>query len=81
MHSLFNRIIGFVGVQNEKAEPPVCTRIANGANNTLFLHVQLGCGSLSITTPASHLANKFDVRSKMHGQVSLAAVNQILCGS
>ena len=34
----------------------------------LVLHVQLGCGSLSITTPVSLLAN---------GQVSLAAVNQI----
>ena len=27
----------------------------------------------------SHLANEFDVRSELHGQVSLAAVNQI-CG-
>ena len=42
-----------------------------------FLHVRLGCGSLSITTPASLLANEFDVRSVLHGQVSLAAVNQI----
>ena len=31
---------------------------------------------LSITTPASLLANEFDVRSVLHGQVSLAAVNQ-----
>ena len=37
------------------------------------------CGSLSITTPVSHLANEFDVRSELHGQVSLAAVSQILC--
>ena len=29
----------------------------------------------------SHLANQFDVRSELHGQVSLAAVNQILCSS
>ena len=36
-------------------------------------------GSLSITTPVSHLANEFDVRSELHGLVSLAAVNQILC--
>ena len=36
-----------------------------------------GCGSLSITTPVSLLANEFDVRSVLHGQVSLAAVNQI----
>ena len=43
----------------------------------LVLHVPLGCGSLSITLPVSLLANKFDVRSILHGQVSLAAVNQI----
>ena len=41
--------------------------------------LQLRCGSLSITTPVSHLANKYDVRSKLHGHVSLAAINQI-CG-
>ena len=52
-------------------------RIANGANNKLFLHVGLGCGSLAITRPVSLLANKFDVRSALHGQVSLTAVNQI----
>ena len=43
----------------------------------LILHVRLRCGSLSITTPVSLLANEFDVRSVLHGQVSLAAVNQI----
>ena len=43
----------------------------------LVLHVQLRCGWLSITTPMSHLANEFDVPSELHGQVSLAAVNQI----
>ena len=32
---------------------------------------------LSITTPVSLLANEFDVRSVLHGQVSLADVNQI----
>ena len=42
----------------------------------LFLHVQLRCGSLSITIPVSHLANEFDVRSVLHRHVSLAAVNQ-----
>ena len=47
----------------------------------IVLHVQLRCGSLSITTPVSHLANEFDVRSELHGQVSLAAFNQILCHS
>ena len=44
-----------------------------------FLHVQLMCGSLSLTTPVSHLAKIFDVRSELHEQVSLAAVNQIMC--
>ena len=33
--------------------------------------------SLSITTAVSLLANEFDVQSVLHGQVSLAAVNQI----
>ena len=28
-----------------------------------------------------NMANEFDVRSELHGQVSLAAVNQILCNS
>ena len=44
----------------------------------LILHVQLRCGSLSITTPASNLANEFDVRSELHGHVSLAAVSESL---
>ena len=43
----------------------------------LALHVRLRCALLSITTPVSLLANEFDVRSVLHGQVSLAAVNQI----
>ena len=33
--------------------------------------------SLSITTPVSLLANDFEVQSVLHGQVSLASVNQI----
>ena len=45
--------------------------------HTRGLHVRLRCGSLSITTPVSLLTNEFDVRSIMHRQVSLAAVNQI----
>ena len=53
------------------------TRTANGANKRLDLHVRLRCGSLSITRPVSLLANEFKVRSVFHGQVSLAAVNQI----
>ena len=47
----------------------------NVANKKLVLHVRHRCGSLSITTPLSHLSNEFDV---LHGQVSLAALNQIL---
>ena len=43
----------------------------------LDLHVQLRCGSLSFTTSVSLLANEFDVRSVLHGQVSLASVNHI----
>ena len=39
------------------------------------------CGSLSITTPVSLLANEFDVRNVLHRRVSLAAVNQILFDS
>ena len=43
----------------------------------VVLHVRHGCDSLSITTPVSLLANEFVVRSVLHGQVSLAAVNRI----
>ena len=43
----------------------------------LALHVRLRCGSLSVTTPVSLLANEFDVRNVLDGQVSLAAINQI----
>ena len=39
--------------------------------------VRLGCGSLSITTPVSHLANELNVRNVLYGQVRLAAVNHI----
>ena len=53
------------------------TQTANGANKRLVLYVRLRCVSLSITTPGSLLANEFDVRSILHGQVCLAAVNQI----
>ena len=41
------------------------------------MHVHLRCDSLSIITPVSLLANEFDVRSVLHGQVSLAAANQV----
>ena len=53
------------------------TRTANGASKRLVLHVRLRCGSLSITTPVSFLANEIDVLSVLHGQVSLAAANQM----
>ena len=43
----------------------------------LVLHVRLGCGSLSMTTPVSLLANEFAARSIKHMRVSLAAANQI----
>ena len=43
----------------------------------LVLHVRLRRGSLPITTSVSHLANEFNVRSILHRQVSLAAVNAI----
>ena len=43
----------------------------------LFCMCDSGCGSLSITTQVSLLANEFDVRRVVHGRVSLAAVNQI----
>ena len=46
-------------------------RTANGANKRLVLHVRLRCSSLSITTPVSLLANEFDVRSVLHGQLNL----------
>ena len=43
----------------------------------LALNVRLRYGWLSITTSVSLLANEFNVQSLLHGQVSLAAVNQI----
>ena len=54
-------------------EQPACTWTAR----RLDLQVRLGCGSLSITTPVSLLANEFYVRSVLHGQVRMAAVNKI----
>ena len=46
-------------------------------DKSVVLHVPLGCGSMSFTTPVSLLVNEFDARSVLHRQVSLAAVNQI----
>ena len=56
-------------------------RTANGANKRLVLHVRIRCGSQSVTITVSLLANEFDVRSELHGQVSFAAANHILCDS
>ena len=39
--------------------------------------MRIRCGSLPITTPVSRLANEFNVRNVLRGQVSLAAVNHI----
>ena len=50
---------------------------ANGANEMLVFQVRLRCSLLSITTPVSLLANEFDVRSVLHWQTRLVAVNQI----
>ena len=41
------------------------------------MHVLLRWGSPSITTSVSLLANEFNVRRALHGQMSLGAVNQI----
>ena len=40
------------------------------------MHIRHRYGSLSITTPVSLLGNEFDVRSVLHGEVSLADVSQ-----
>ena len=66
-----NRINGFVGSVKRKSGT-VSVNL-----KWLVLHVRLRCGSLSITTPVSLLVNEFYVRSALHGQVSLVAVNQI----
>ena len=42
-----------------------------------ILQVRLRSGSLLTTIPVSLLANEFDVRRVLHGQVNLTAVNQI----
>ena len=43
----------------------------------MFCMCHSGVGSLSITTPMSLLSNEFDVRSLLHKQVSLAAVDRV----
>ena len=81
LYLIFNCINGLLECKNERAEQQVYTWTANAANKLLFLHLQLKCGSLSITIPVSHLVNEFDFQSELHGHVCLAAVNQILCHS
>ena len=44
-------------------EQPELTWKANETSKRLVLHLQIRCGSLSITTPVSLLANEFDVQS------------------
>ena len=43
------------------AEQPAGTLTTNGTNKRLVLHVRLRCGSPSISTPVSLVANEFDV--------------------
>ena len=66
---------GFDGVQNGKMEQP------QPMEQTRSLFCTCNSDVARCQTPVSHLANEFDVRSKLHRQVSLAAVNQILCVS
>ena len=47
----------------------------------LFCTCDLVVAPLSIKTLVILLVNEFDVRSVLHEQVRLAAVNQILCNS
>ena len=54
------------------------TRTANGAYKRLVLHVQLGCGSLSITTPVTVLANEFVARVS---ELELGSCQSNLCNS
>ena len=76
MYLICNCINSFVGMKKEKRNSQ-CEHGQQFKHKRLILHVKLRCGSLSITTPVPLLANEFDVRSVLHGQVSLAAVNQI----
>ena len=50
LYLIFNNIKDFVGVQNRKAEQPVWTWTANGANKKLVLHMQLVNHNTSVTS-------------------------------
>ena len=73
LYLICNHISSFVGVLSGTASVNTYSQWRKQE----VLHVGLRCGSLSITTPVSLLANEFNVRSVLHRQVSLAAVNQI----
>ena len=59
----------------EKAEQPVWTQTANEANKKLVLHVQLNHNTSVTSGQWIHCSKR------IAWQVSLAAVNQILCCS
>ena len=63
----YNHMNCFVGVLTEKWN----------SQHEHGQHMQLGYGSLSITTLVLRCGNEFNFCSVLHGQVSLAAVNQI----
>ena len=74
MYFKFNFIDSFKECKTEKQK----SQFEQGQpNKVLALHIKFRCGSLSITTPVSPLANEFEVPSILHGQVSLATVNRI----
>ena len=76
MYLIFNRINGFVGVQNGKAKTD-----SQWSKQEVYIARATQVWLAVNHNTMSHLANKFDVRSELYGQVSLAAVNQILCSS
>ena len=58
--------------QCERGQPMEQTR-------SLLCMCDSGVACCQITTPVSQLVNELEVRSELHMQVNLAAVNQILC--
>ena len=71
-----NRINGFVGVSNSQCVHGQPMEQTRSLLCTCHSSVASVARSLSITVPVSLLANEFDVRSALHGHMSLAAVNQ-----
>ena len=76
MYIICNRIKGFWSVKRNSGTANENTN-SQWSEQEACLHMQLRRGSLSLKTSESVLANEFDVRSDLHGQMSLAAVNQI----